>query len=775
MSHQTENLITHIFKNHSAEQIIESVFEPDSTVYYVYAANHMPYSGNTIPEPTNSQADLIANTYSNMIFGKRVTAADVKLMIRRIDWTSNTVYDMYDHNDSTLFDKDFYVLVDEGAFYHVYKCLYNNNGEESLIQPVFAHSTQESDLFDTNDGYYKTSDGYQWKYMYSIDEATFNKFATDNYIPVTANTVVVDAAVDGAIDVIKVDAGGSRYDNYFNSSFTGDDLRVTSNAASLISYSSDVLYALDNNINIANASGSVATLTGTANVTGTSTAFATDFQINDYIKVANSTAYEIKKIVSITNNTLLTISGNFTNTFSSANVSLAYPFNANPANDFYNGCTLLITAGAGIGQYKRIIDYVNDGTKLIAVLEEGFTINPDTTSHYSVSPTVEITGNGTETVTCEARALVNSAAANTIYEVEILQRGEFYRAATANVLVSNVITIANTASFTPIISPFKGHGSDAANELGSVALEFSVEFSNTQANSISVANDYRTVGIMKDPLWANVEFEVERLSDASPGADGSFVEGEEVCQIDRLKLAGNVSVNTTSANVIGTGTEFTGLSVDDMIVINAGQNWFITTITAVTNTTQITVASNVSFVNSAASIYKASERSCGYVLNFSPPSLFLANVESKFTQGGHIIGMSSYAVANVTNILSNEIEKNDGFSTFSQLNSLLGNLSGEFVEDETIWQGANLSSATFTAKYHSVNDGNTVIYYTQAMGTVANGEIVHGETSLATFTVLAKYEADIISGSGVPLYVQNGTNVTRAEDQTENIKIIVEF
>ena len=774
MSNQSKKLVTHVFKNHNVNQLIESVIEPDNTVYYVYASNPIPYVANTIPEPSNSQEDLISNTYANMIFGKRVTSSDLKVMARRIYWEANVVYDMYDHADENLFEKDFFVVVDEGSFYHVYKCLSTNNGAPSTVQPVFAHAAQESDLFDENDGYYRTSDGYQWKYIYSLDEATFSKFSTTNFMPIVANNTVTLSAVDGAIDVIRVDSGGSRYDNHFRSAFDASSLRVSSNAAVLGAYSSDVLYSLGDNITIANVSGSIAVTGGMANIIGTATTFTTDFQINDYVKVANSTSYEIKRVISITNNTLMAISGNFSNSFAGANAAITYPNNANPANDYYNECILLITSGTGIGQYKKIIDYVNDGFKQIAVIESGFEINPDTTSHYEVNPAVFVVGNGTETVNCVARALVNSAAANSVYEIEILERGEFYRAATANVLVANVVSGANVAELTPIMSPFRGHGSDVSNELGSISIGISVKFSNSEANSISTENDYRTVGILKDPLFANVEFTLTRLSDNNPGVDGTFVDNEKVLQFKSLQMVGNVNINTTSAVITGDGTDFSGLSPNDVIIINAGTNWFVSNVVSISNTTEIVVSSNGNFVNTDANIFKATISAQGFVASFAAPTLFLTNAETKFIQGGHIIGLSSYAVANVTNISSNDIDKNDGFLTFSQLNTLQGTLSGTFEEDEVIWQGANLSTATFTAKFHSVNDDDTLLYYTDAMGVIETG-IIHGDASESTFTVTDKYKGDLVSGSGVPIYIQHGTVVSRSNNQTENIKIIVEF
>lgn len=772
MSHSVEKVITHIFDKVVIQNFINTVDANNS--YYVFAGNHLDYEGNTVPEPSDSQQDLIANTYANMIFGKRVTTSDVKYMIRRENWESNTVYTMYEHDNEDLYSNNFYVVVDEGSFYHVFKCLYNNNGEPSTVQPDFAHSTQETDLFDANDGYYKTSDGYQWKYMYTIEQTTFDRFATASYIPVVANTEVVNAATDGSIDVIKVVSGGSRYDNNFESAFGSGDLRVSSNAAVLASYSSDVLYSLGQNRSIANSSGSVAVVASQANVTGTATTFTTDFQINDYVKVANSTAYEIKKIVSITNNTLMTISGNFSNSFTGANIAITYPFDASSANDYYNNCILYISAGMGSGQYKKIIDYVNDGEKKIAVIEEPFDTNPDTTSAYEVTPAIQVIGNGTETVNCVARALVNTAAANSIYEIQILERGEFYRSATANVLVSSVISVANTAELKPIISPFRGHGSMTAEELGSRWLGIAVKFANTEANSISIDNDFHTIGIIRNPQFANVELTIDRISDSNPGADGTFIPGEKVFQVSKLKLAGNVSVNTTTANVDGSGTDFSGLTTNDNVIINAGTSWYFGNVASITNTTQIVISSNCSFTNSAASIYLAKVQSNAYVATYLSPAVNVTNAYGFFTQNDQIIGTSSFATANIQNIAINDVDKNDEFLTFSQLSFAVGTLNGTFQEDETVWQGTSLANSTFTAKFHSMGESNTRLYYTNGHGMLANG-ILHSSESEASFTVTAKYNGDVVPGSGLPLYLQYGTEISRANNRTENIKIIVEF
>jgi len=213
-----EKIVTKQFRSHSVRQITESVTEPANTLYYVFAGRHIEYSGgdSTIPTPVDTTEDLNVNVYRDMLFGKQVTSADMKAMVRRVNWTANTVYTMYDHRDADMFDQDFYVMVDEGAFHHIYKCLDNANGAASNAQPTFNDATTEAALFANNDQYYETSDGYQWKYMYTVDDTTFDKFATASYMPVVANTTVEGDSLDGSIDVIKVDSHGANYHNYLD-------------------------------------------------------------------------------------------------------------------------------------------------------------------------------------------------------------------------------------------------------------------------------------------------------------------------------------------------------------------------------------------------------------------------------------------------------------------------------------------------------------------------------------------------------------------------------
>jgi len=230
---------------------------------------------------------------------------------------------------------------------------------------------------------------------------------------------------------------------------------------------------------------------------------------------------------------------------------------ASPTDDFYTGCIIKIVSGTGAGQYRKIVDYViADGFKFIFI-DTPFTTIP-TSSIYEISPQIIVQGDDRQTINAVARALINTNSSNSIYKLDILDRGKGYFTATANAFATAVVRTSNSvndAVLRPIIGPKGGHGSDVESELYCSHLGISVKFSNNENDTISTENDFRTIGIIKDPKFYNVKL---NYNDAKgPG----FIDTEEVLQLNLKRLGGSVGVSSTSKNVIGLGT-LTTLSIN---------------------------------------------------------------------------------------------------------------------------------------------------------------------------------------------------------------------
>jgi len=177
---------------------------------------------SAVPVANSSIYSYEQSVYKDLVFGKLITANDITYMIPRYNWVSGTIYSSYSQYDADLYDKEFYVITDG---YEVYKCIDNNSGAHSTVKPSLTSTT----------GVFSTSDGYVWKYMFTLESNANTKFTSTSYIPVTPNNDVSNNAVMGSIDYIKVTNGGNNYQAYhsgFLQSFQNNYVLQISNTAS---------------------------------------------------------------------------------------------------------------------------------------------------------------------------------------------------------------------------------------------------------------------------------------------------------------------------------------------------------------------------------------------------------------------------------------------------------------------------------------------------------------------------------------------------------------
>lgn len=194
------------FKKMIIEQWLQSI-SSNTSYYYAFAAN--PVSNDSIDSSIakNDKENYFGSNYY-MLFGKKLTNTNILPLTRKIEWESNTIYDRYDDTSNTLDVSDFFVVVpaDPGYYRHVFKCIDNANGSPSTQPPNLLQTTA-----------FTKSDGYTWKYMYSISDLNYSNFATDDYIPITANvTVQATAGNTTGIDIIQVSNSGTGYICYHN-------------------------------------------------------------------------------------------------------------------------------------------------------------------------------------------------------------------------------------------------------------------------------------------------------------------------------------------------------------------------------------------------------------------------------------------------------------------------------------------------------------------------------------------------------------------------------
>lgn len=464
---------------------------------------------------------------------------------------------------------------------------------------------------------------------------------------------------------------------------------------------------------------------------------------------------------------------------------------ASAEDDFYNGCLLLITSGPAINQYREIVDY--DGTTKIATVNAAFSTaaEPAVGSTYQINPLVDVfdTG-GRKQTNCIARAIANSAASNSIYKVEVIAPGSGYRSANAVILVSNQVGVSATANLRPIMSPPGGHGANVHAELGANYAAVSIEFAQldgdvdaTGNGIIRTDNDYRQVGLLKNPRFANV-----KISYSAGNTVGSFVPSENVLKYRDILLSGTVSVSSTSTTVTGSGTEFDeALQVGDSILITDGATNFFGSVDTISSSTQLTVTSNVGFTNTNISISLLETLPFGQISANAVGEIYVANVPVQTTMASsRFIGEDSYAttVADTIQVSrggSLPDLRSNTFNSFTQLTKMAGTIdTGTFTEDEYVYQDSALIYDRPEGRVYAAVEGGATdfLYLTNVKNVWQTGQgngVTTGNSSQARFTVTAKYEGELIPDSGEIVYIENISPVSRSNTQTETIRLVLEF
>ena len=565
-------LFTNYFKTDAISKLIANAN------FFITLGRHTPFVDEmSPPQPENKTVDVYTGVYDYAIVGKSVQAADIKNMIPRVDWTVGN-YDAYRHDSANVS----YVGTRGGTSYDVFKCLGNTSGAygtTSSVPPTYQAGA---------DDIYETSDGYRWKYMYSIPNATFTKFATTEYIPVYHDATVRSNATNGSIDYIDVGYPGSNYNTV-----TGGTIQV-------------------------------------ASVGG-----------NTYQHVIETTP-------------------------------ALWPA-ASAAGGFYVGASIKITAGPGAGEMRTITDYTVSGSIRTIGIDTPFS-TITAASVYEIMPKVVLVGSGAGFV---GRALVNTAASNSIYKIDIVSPGLGYVRATATVQ-GNTGGVANSATITPIIGPERGHGYDPINELGGKYLCFSASFDSTAttANTKSLnVNDFRSISLINAPSFANVYMTLtnssavlftigEKVTQSNTGAYGTVV----------ARTAGSVTLTNVLGSFLpepaGNGSEYplvgasSAATADVVAVYNNGSQSLTANVEYANMTTRVDINTLTGTFNldDSVSIYTSGNTNTAnatvYFANTS--QLWLTNVQGTITGGISQRISSSLASANVVTVTPSDIVYGSG-------------------------------------------------------------------------------------------------------------------
>ena len=199
-------IVTDQFRILNANNFVESV-ENTNNSYYVFVGLPNPQGppdetlvgygrssdwDEITPAPVDSFS-YRAHSQDTMMYGKKISSANVRRLIRRIDWVEGSRYEIYrdDYSannqspitsSSRLYDANYYVL---NSDFKVYVCIDNGSSGNNVLGNVSQDEPTFTDLEPSKAG--NSGDGYIWKYLFTVSPSDIIKFDATEFITVPNN------------------------------------------------------------------------------------------------------------------------------------------------------------------------------------------------------------------------------------------------------------------------------------------------------------------------------------------------------------------------------------------------------------------------------------------------------------------------------------------------------------------------------------------------------------------------------------------------------------
>lgn len=200
-------IVTDQFRISNANNFIESVLDGNNSYYVFLGLSNPGSTGNPVgfgrtttwdsvpsnPLVPTDNFDYLSHYRNTALFAKKINSTNIRRVIRRVNWTSNTRYDMYRHdysdknpspnsNSSRLYDSNYYVM---NSDYRVYICLYNGSSGSERLGKTSKDEPKFTDLEPSVAG--NSGDGYIWKYLFTVFPSDIIKFDSTDYIVLPNN------------------------------------------------------------------------------------------------------------------------------------------------------------------------------------------------------------------------------------------------------------------------------------------------------------------------------------------------------------------------------------------------------------------------------------------------------------------------------------------------------------------------------------------------------------------------------------------------------------
>ena len=605
-----------------ADSIFNEIFSGRSN-YYFYTGKVSKYPDESVPPAPDDTQFGATDTRNRIINVKKLTTNDLSFVVARKNWDSGTIYDQFDGNYSvsnpatsgatSLKSSNFYVLTSN---FQVYKCISNNNGAQSTVEPA------STDLAP-----FSLADGYKWKFMYTIPLSLRTRFLTNDFMPVQKD-ILNPYYNNGEIDNVIINNKGQNYDGnaVVSLSFAspgnvtfgfrgspGSDGNVTPVLKPVLDGSGSFVKVIIENAgnNIKSANIAVVDLDNTgsnlfANVKVGNTLFVsnTGGSTGNAILLPVLQNGILKEVVvadpgigySSNIRTFITVQGDGSNAafqpFINASGEIEDVIITSRGEGFTNAELNVVGAGTGadlsVSFEDGDLDTSQSLVELSAVPGAIYNLIIDNAGENFINPAnaaISIIGDGTG---FDASITLSGSPNNNISSVTINEAGSGFTYANVQITGSGSNSGTGGANITAILPPENGHGFDAVAELFADTLMFFSTINNEEIHNIIIDNDFRQFGLLKDieifgeaRAFANSLGTPTFLATFDTLSDG----GSEIAKDAVLELASDTSrkfevVDTVTANtqMLLTSLNNHTLVGTDVLKSVAGTSFTVTTV-----------------------------------------------------------------------------------------------------------------------------------------------------------------------------------------------------
>jgi hypothetical protein len=539
------------------------------------------------------------NFYRNMLGAKKITAADMQPVVPRVDWTGNTVYDTYEDHINIFSYDDYYqfgtvnansntvlsgtvniaasnVVVGNGTSFNTFifpsdQIIVNStiktvvsvtNADHLIVNSNFANTNTDSSIILKSNGTIVIGNSANFIGNVETGNIIFVGEESREVITVRSNKVL---SLNSNLTVSLSNTEIYRKDNTYPYSANTFYVRNTrdqvfkclfnnSRANSTVEPTIDIDGQLPENPFILTGDGYKWKYLYTI-AAGLKQRFFTNKWMpvsNDAVVIESATSGRIDLIKVLWGGSGY-INGGNSNTAAILEITGTDGQGANLVASVSNGVITAVTVLNGGNNYTRgEVTFTNSAEQLGAVIIGG-TVNITSTA---ISSNVSNTAN---------QSFVGNVFVNDIVTVNAESRNVVTITNGTHLVVNTAFTNpANTQSMTITRSnavfdisfpPTGGHGSDPEEELGIHSVMISVEFEDTENETLPISDstnlfDFNQVGILLDPLVGNGAFTAyetnyrmtTRLEVSDPGLN-NFTDDETVY------VGSSISEATAVANV----------------------------------------------------------------------------------------------------------------------------------------------------------------------------------------------------------------------------------